>query len=128
MHNEIIPDGVPIKLYIELEFVPAENTLEINEDALVASVVAETRKLLGMPLLESLKLDASNETKASRHLVFPVKFDDEASVRTFVEMLVAARVCPARATCAESTKACTTASGASVCTAAARWGSRGGSC
>jgi len=88
MHYEIIPDGVPIKLYFDVEYLHAENP-GLSIDAVVAQINASTQKVLGMPDLLPFQTDASNAKKASRHLAYPVVLPSKVHVRCVVQHVLA---------------------------------------
>jgi len=87
-HNEIIPDDVSIKLYIDLEFIRAKENPGLKEDDLVNATIQGIRFLANIETLTPLQLDASNDIKASRHLIFPLVFKNKACVKAFVHKLV----------------------------------------
>jgi len=83
MHYEIIPDGVPIKLYFDVEFLHAENQ-GLSIDSVIALINDSVQRALGMPDLQPFQTDASNDKKASRHLAYPVVLPSKAHVKSVV--------------------------------------------
>ena len=88
MHYEIIPDGVPIKLYFDVEYLYAEN-VGLQMDAVVELINSAVQTVLGLPDLKPFQTDASNAKKASRHLAYPVVLPSKAHVKNLVDQVLA---------------------------------------
>lgn len=87
MHYEVIPDDIPLKLYFDVEFERADHPLWC-EDAIVQRIVDSVRLETKIPNLVLFQLDASNEKKASRHLIFPLVFPNKPNMKLFVNHLI----------------------------------------
>lgn len=87
VYYEMIPDGVPIKLYMDFEFKRRENP-GLNENEMIEKIISGVRTAVKIPDVTPLQLDSSNEIKASRHLIFPIVFKTKADVKAFVIHLV----------------------------------------
>jgi len=88
MHYEIIPDGVPIKLYFDVEYLLADNA-GLAMDAVIAQINSSVQQALRLPDLQPFQTDASNAKKASRHLAYPVVLADKVHVKSLVQHVLA---------------------------------------
>ena len=87
MFCEVLPDGVPIKIYMDVEFYRAAAP-GLDMDECVGLIQRCVADLLGMPTLVPFQLDASNDEKASRHLTWPVALKDKKAVESLVKHVV----------------------------------------
>lgn len=87
MYSEMIPDDVPIKLYMDFEFKRLLNP-DLDEVELVNKIIKEVQTILNLPHLIPLQLDSSNGVKVSKHLIFPVVFKTKLQVKNFMHVLV----------------------------------------
>ncbi|OWA55074.1 DNA-directed primase/polymerase protein [Hypsibius exemplaris] len=92
-HYEVILEGVPVKLYFDLEFEREMNACH-NGEEMVQMFLAEMeivfQELYSLPLPRDdlVQLDASTTSKFSQHLIFPsVLFHDLHHVGLFVRYL-----------------------------------------
>jgi len=87
MYCEVIPDNVPLKIYMDVEF-KRNVAPNVDMDECVALVQQCVATLLKMPNLVPFQLDASNGEKASRHLTWPVALKDKEAVKSLVKHVV----------------------------------------
>lgn len=88
MYNEMIPDDVPIKLYMDFEFKRKENP-DLHEVELLNKIITQVQNILHLPHhLIPFQMDSSNDVKVSKHLIFPIVFRCKQHVKGFMNVLV----------------------------------------
>ena len=87
MFCETLPDDVPLKVYMDVEFKRADAP-GVDMDECVQRIQKCVADLLSMPTLVPFQLDASNGEKASRHLTWPVSLKNKEAVKALVQHAV----------------------------------------
>jgi len=77
VYCEMLPDNVPLKLYMDVEYAQDMN-------ACVGFITACVAELTGLPDVRPFQVDASNEHKASRHLIWPLVMKTKERAQSLV--------------------------------------------
>lgn len=88
---EILQDGLPLKLYLDIDLKVDSNTLNMNAslDKIKEGINRLLKNLYVISNPSYIELDASTDLKLSRHLIYPnVIFENRIEMKIFIDRLI----------------------------------------